>query len=129
MVVLDTHVWLWWTAAPDRLSRPAATAIEQAETIGVPAISCWEVAMLHAKGRVALDREPSRWVHQALLRRGVLAMPLTPPLAVAAAALGAEDFPGDPADRMIYASARDAGAPLVTKDARLREFDARGTLW
>lgn len=129
MVVLDTHVWLWWVAAPDQLSRPAARAIAGAETIGVSAISCWEVTMLHSKRRIALDRQPARWVRQALSRRGILAIPLTPPLAVAAAALGSEGFQGDPADRMIYATARDVGAPLVTKDERMREFDSRGTLW
>jgi PIN domain nuclease of toxin-antitoxin system len=129
MVVLDTHAWLWWVADRSRLSSHAAAAIEQAGSIGVAAISCWEVAMLVLRGRIELDRDLARWVRQALAQEGVVALPLTPPVALAAALLEREEFAGDPADRMIYATAREAGARLITRDARIREFDPRGTLW
>jgi PIN domain nuclease of toxin-antitoxin system len=129
MVVLDTHAWLWWVADRTRLSAAAAAAIEESESIGVAAISCWEVAMLALRGRIALDRDLARWVRQALAQQGVAALPLTPPVALAAALLERERFGGDPADRMIYATAREAGARLITRDARIREFDPRGTLW
>lgn len=129
MIVLDTHVWLWATANPERLSAPAKGAIDRADRVGVAAISCWEVAMLALRGRIALDREPERWVRQALSRPGIEAIPLMPHAAVAAALLDEQGFAGDPADRLIYATARDAGATLVTKDRRLRDFDTRATLW
>jgi PIN domain nuclease of toxin-antitoxin system len=128
MVVVDTHVWLWWMAAPDRLSRAATAAIEEADAIGVCAVSCWEVAMLTTRGRIKLDREPPVWLRQALGQEGVVALPLMPAVATDAALLD-PSFPGDPADRFIYSTARSEGAPLVTRDQRLREFDPRGTIW
>jgi PIN domain nuclease of toxin-antitoxin system len=128
-VLLDTHAWLWWASEPGRLSQRAIEAIESAETIGVSAISCWEVAMLVRKGRIALDREPATWIRQALARPGLLALSVSPPLAVDAGLLDAREFPGDPADRLIYATAKGEGLTLVTRDRRLREFDPRGTLW
>lgn len=87
--------------------------------------------MLVAKGRIELDRDTAAWCRQALARPGVMAVPLDPPTAIAAAAPGSagSELPGDPADRMIYATARSLGATLITKDRRLRDFDPRGTLW
>lgn len=128
-VVLDTHAWLWWAASPERLGEGARRAIAEAESIHVAAISAWEVVMLERKGRIALDRSPAEWVRQALSQPGVVAVPLDPPIAVAAGALDGEGVPTDPADRMIYATARSLGATLVTKDRALREFDPRGTIW
>lgn len=128
-VVLDTHVWLWWAADRGRLSERAAEAIESAETIGVASISCWEVGMLVARRRIELDRDPRRWIRQALAQPGLLAIPLGPSAATEAALLDPEAFPGDPADRMIYATAREAGAPLISKDEALRGFDPRGVIW
>jgi PIN domain nuclease of toxin-antitoxin system len=129
VVVLDTHAWIWWSDDPSRLSAAARAEIEGAEAVGVAAISCWEVAMLVLAGRLALDRELARWIRQALARPGIVALPLSPRIALEAALLEREGFVGDPADRMIYATARDTGARLVTKDDRLRGFDPRGTLW
>ncbi|MCB0876758.1 MAG: type II toxin-antitoxin system VapC family toxin [Solirubrobacterales bacterium] len=127
-VLLDTHAWIWWAAEPERLSDRAATAIAAAGTVLLASISCWEVAMLAAKDRVRFDRPVERWIRQALARPGLAAVPLTPRVATAAGVLPAS-FPGDPADRMIYATARAEGAELITRDGRLREFDPRGTRW
>ena len=129
MVVLDTHAWLWSVADPDRLSEVARDAIEASDTVGVATISCWEVAMLALRRRIELDRELARWIRQALAQPGTLALPLMPSVAVKAALLERQGFGGDPADRIIYATARDRGAPLITRDAGMREFDPRGTLW
>lgn len=129
MVVLDTHAWIWWADDPARLSPTALAAIEKADPIGVAAISCWELAMLSQSGRLTLDREPARWVRQALAQPGVVAIPLGPKVALEAALLDRQEFVGDPADRLIYATARDVGAPLITRDQRLRDFDPRGTVW
>ncbi|GIK78470.1 MAG: type II toxin-antitoxin system VapC family toxin [Thermoleophilia bacterium] len=128
-VLLDTHVWFWWCASPWRLSDRAATAIDSAGTILVSAVSCWELGMLAAKGRIAFDRPIETWVRQALARPGLRALPLGPRAATLAGTLEPAEFHGDPADRMIYASARDEGAVLVTRDRLLRDFDPRGTLW
>lgn len=127
-VVLDTHAWIWWVAVEKRLSRTARSLIGRADTVVVPAICCWEVAMLVRKGRLELDRDLTAWVRQALGRPGVLAVPTSPQISLAAALLE-EPFPADPADRLIYATARDQGAALITKDDALRSFDPRGTAW
>jgi PIN domain nuclease of toxin-antitoxin system len=129
MVVLDTHAWIWLMDDPARLSSRAREAIAEADPIGVAAISCWELGALSLSGRLTLDRDASRWARQALAQPGMLAIPLTPKIALDAALLEREGFVSDPADRLIYATARDAGAPLVTRDERLREFDPRGTIW
>jgi len=129
VIVLDTHVWLWWLTAPERLSRAAEQAIEQTSRIGVSTLSAWEVAMLVARGRISLDRDVGLWVGQALADARV--EPLAPgaEVAVAAGLLDARGFPGDPVDRLIYATARSTGATLVTRDAAIRSFDSTSTLW
>jgi PIN domain nuclease of toxin-antitoxin system len=129
VIVLDTHAWLWWVAQPGRLSRAAARAIDSAEEIGICTLSAWEVAMLVGKRRISLDRELGTWVRQALALDRVVALAPSADIAVAAALLDAEDFPGDPADRMIYATARSSGARLVTRDQALHRFDARTAVW
>jgi len=127
-VLLDTHAWIWWVADPSRLSDRAAMAVAEAGTVLVASISCWEVTMLATKGRIRTDRPVERWIRQALARPGLQAVPLLPAVATAAGML-ADAFPGDPADRLIYATARAAGAGLITRDRRLRGFDPRGTVW
>lgn len=128
MIVLDTHAWIWWSAESSRLSSRARSAIEQADAVGVCAISCWETAMLVAKGRLRLDRDALVFVRQALSLPRVELLPLTPEAAVAAAGLAAQ-FPGDPADRMIAATAIGMGAPVVSKDARMRDLGELKTIW
>lgn len=129
LVVLDTHVWLWWEANPERLSPAAAAHIDRAERLAVCTVSCWELAMLVERGRIALDWPVGRWVQYALARDRVESLNLSTEAAVEAAILPQDRFPGDPADRFIYASARLAGARLVTRDHRLREYDPALTIW
>ena len=128
MIVLDTHAWLWHVAAPERLSARARSAIEEGDQLGVCTISCWEVAMLERRGRIALDRDVRDWVGRALTVDRVVPLALSPEIGVDAALIP-EQFPGDPADRIIYATARLQGARLVTKDAALRRYDTRATVW
>jgi PIN domain nuclease of toxin-antitoxin system len=129
VILLDTHVWLWWISAPAKLTGAARSAVDGADQIGIASISAWEVAMLELRDRVSLDREVGRWVRQALAQPRVRELPLTAAVAVAAALLERDGFPGDPADRIIYATARETRSPLVTRDERLREHDPAGTVW
>lgn len=129
MIVLDTHVWLWWVAAPEHLSDAARHAIERAPRIGVSTLSAWEIAMLATRGRISLDREVSLWVRQALAHARVESMAPGAEIAVAAGLLDSKNFPGDPVDRLIYATTRSAGATLITRDRAIRTFDAEATLW
>lgn len=129
MIVLDTHAWLWWLAAPERLSRTAEQAIERASRIGISTLSAWEVTMLALRGRISLDREASLWVGQALADERVEPLAPSANVAVSAGLLDAQSFPGDPVDRLIYATARSTGATLITRDAAIRAFDSASTLW
>ena len=129
MILLDTHVWIWWAAkTPRRLTARARRAIAESPSVAVSAISPWEVAMLVAKGRLELDRDVLVWIRQALALPRVTLVPLTPEIAVRSTRLGA-GFPGDPADRIIVASARELGASLVTKDQVLRRAEGVRTVW
>lgn len=129
MIVLDTHAWLWWLSEPERLGPAAREAIDGAERVGVSTISCWEVAALVARGRIALDRDPYQWIAQALAHPRSRTLTLTSDIAVKAGMLDQDDFPGDPADRIVYSTARAEDARLVTKDRRLRGFDPARTVW
>jgi PIN domain nuclease of toxin-antitoxin system len=129
VVVLDTHAWIWWTDDPSRLSPRAFETITGSESIGVPTMACWEVALLVEKDRLRLEGGARSWIRAALGQPGIVALPVSPKIALEAAQLDFATFPGDPADRLIYATARDAGASLVTRDAHIREFDPRGTIW
>lgn len=113
MIVLDTHAWLWWVSKPSSLSQTARRRIERETRIGIPAICCLEVSTQVAKGRISLDRDILEWMNAALGMRKVELLPLTPAVAVTAAQLG-NNFPGDPADRLIAATAIIEAAPLVT---------------
>jgi PIN domain nuclease of toxin-antitoxin system len=98
------------------------------EEVGISAISAWEVATLARLGRIVLDRAPVRWVAQALAGPRVVELPVTGTIAAAAGSLD-DAFPGDPADRLIYATALAADAVLVTRDRAISAYDPRRTVW
>jgi PIN domain nuclease of toxin-antitoxin system len=127
LIVLDTHAWIWWVAEPARLSPRARRTVHEADEVGVPAISCWEVAMLIRHRRLTLDRPVDVWVRQALAQNKVIPLALTPEIATAAGLL--DGLEGDPADRMIVATARSHHAHLVTRDRRIRDFDRALAVW
>ena len=129
MIVLDTQAWLWWLSAPAKLSRRASRAIEGADLVGVCTISAWEVATLVERGRIALDRDVRTWIDQALARERVHPLPLTVDVAIDAVLLPRDGFGGDPADRIIYATAARSESPIVTRDERMRAFDSARALW
>lgn len=131
LTILDTHVWIW-VVEGDRaaLSAPAIEAVERAAEEGavrVSAISVWEVAMLEAKGRISLSRPVGDWVHAALHAPGVRLLPLSPEIAIESTRLPGAPH-GDPADRMLMASARHLGGQLATCDRGILEYSAGGRL-
>jgi PIN domain nuclease of toxin-antitoxin system len=128
VIVLDTHAWLWWVSKPSDLSRAARQRIGTETRIGVSAISCLEVATAVAKKRITLDRDPLSWLEQALALPKLDLLPLTPAIAVKATQLG-HNFPGDPADRVIVATAILESASLITKDSRIRDYPAVTSVW
>ena len=118
-VLLDTHVLVWLCEGNERLGKKALKLINQAsasEQLAVATISFWEIAMLIEKGRLEMSIEPAR-LRRELLTDGLLEIPLTGSAAITAAALA--DFHGDPADRIIVATALEEGAVLVTADKKI----------
>ena len=128
MMVLDTHAWIWYAVKSDKLSKRARVACNKAEMLLVSAISTWEVAMLVSKGRLGFDRDVERWIGEALSLPRVRLEPLTPRIAVRSTRLPGE-LNGDPADRIIIATALEHGVPVVTKDKQLRAYDHLRTVW
>jgi PIN domain nuclease of toxin-antitoxin system len=127
-ILLDSHVVHWWSAEPERISPTAATAIAAADELAVSDISWFELAWLARNDRIVLSIPMANWLRQ--LAGLVRTVPITPEIASAAVSLSTS-FPGDPADRLIYATAADRGWLLVTKDSRLRRHrhPQRLTVW
>jgi PIN domain nuclease of toxin-antitoxin system len=117
-VLLDSHVVHWWSADPGRLSRVASQTVEQAGELAVAAITWFELAWLAEHERIQLTIPVNLWLQR--LAEHVRTVGITPSIAVTAVSLPSS-FPGDPADRLIYATAVEHGWRLVTKDRRLRK--------
>jgi PIN domain nuclease of toxin-antitoxin system len=130
-LLLDTHAWVWvMEGAHGEIGRRARDVVEEAAARGavlVSAISVWEVAMLEAKGRVRFAMEVGEWVRRALTAPGVRLADLTPEIAVDSTRLPAPVH-GDPADRILVATARRTGAALLTRDERILEMADAGVL-
>lgn len=127
-VVLDSHVLHWWSAEPERLSRSAERAIVSADELAVASISWFELAWLARHERIVLTIPVRSWLEG--LAREVRTVGTTPAVAETAVSLPAS-FPGDPADRIIYATAIEHGWPLITKDEGLRghRHPRKITIW
>jgi PIN domain nuclease of toxin-antitoxin system len=116
-VVLDTHVIHWWSAEPDRISSAASRALNEADELAVAAISWFELAWMAKHERILVTIPIRSWLEQ--LAAQVRTVGITPAIADTAVSLPGS-FPGDPADRLIYATAVQHGWRLVTKDGKLR---------
>jgi PIN domain nuclease of toxin-antitoxin system len=119
-VLLDTHVVHWWSAEPRRVSKPARSALEEADEHVVAAISWYELAWLAQHERIIVNIPIRSWLQGLAAQLRTIGM--NPAIADTAAALPSS-FPGDPADRLIYATAIEHGLGLVTKDRSIRDHD------
>lgn len=118
-LVLDTHVIQWWSAEPKRLSHAATEALSGANELAVAAISWFELAWLASHERILVSIPIRSWLER--LSSQVRTVGITAAIADTAVSLPGS-FPGDPADRLIYATAVEHGWRLVTKDKRLRSY-------
>jgi PIN domain nuclease of toxin-antitoxin system len=128
VIVLDTHAWLWWAADRGKLTAKLKRRLESARELGVSSISCWELAMLVERGRLKLRGGTRSAIREALGVERLRVIPVSEPIAIEAGLLGAT-FHGDPADRIIVATALEYEAALVTKDERIRASKVVETLW
>lgn len=121
MIVLDTHVWLWWINRDATRLKPAWTArIESAELVGVSAISCFEVAWLIHHGRIELPTPEDEWFDKALPGSGITLLPITPQIARTAVQL--PEHHRDPQDRLIIATALIHDATLISVDDKFLHY-------
>lgn len=127
-VLLDTHIWIWWLTGQDRLSSRERTGLDSlaaGEPPRISAISLWEAQMLHARGRLVLERSFQTWILEASSPEIVEVVPLDVSVILALDRLPAS-FAGDPADRIIVATALSSGLDLATQDERIRRSDLVG---
>jgi PIN domain nuclease of toxin-antitoxin system len=125
-MLLDTHVLVHYAGDDRRLGKRARTAIDRAlsrDELFVSALSFWEIAMLVAKGRLALDITVTAF-RAAALATGIQEAPLDGEIAIAAGEL--PDHHGDPVDRMLVATALVRGLVLLTADTTLLDWKLRG---
>ena len=127
-VVLDTHALVWLLAGDRRLSPAVAEVVQQAADTNhafVSAITPWEIAMLVSKGKLTFACDVQTWLDDALSLPGITLAPLLPVIAVDSVRLPGA-LHGDPADRIIVATARRLRATLVTADAKLLTYGRSG---
>jgi PIN domain nuclease of toxin-antitoxin system len=123
VILLDTHIWVWWVNGSSQLTATQRSHIESNESmgLGVSVISCWEVAKLVEVNRLELRCPVAEWIAQALAYPGVRLLYLTPRIAVESTRLPGA-FHRDPADQIIVATARIRRCPLLTADGRILPY-------
>lgn len=129
MIVVDTHVLLWWALDPEQLSETARKRVRDMERDGgfASAISLWELAIKVKRRKLTLPLAVDE-LHQRIVRSGVVELvPVTAELWLRSVALRWDH--ADPADRVIVATALSLGLPLLTKDAVIHAFDGLQTVW
>ncbi|MBW4696164.1 MAG: type II toxin-antitoxin system VapC family toxin [Lyngbya sp. HA4199-MV5] len=122
MIVLDTHIWVWWVQADPRLTQQHQQWLQnyQPQGLGVSIFSCWEVAKLVENQRFVLPFAVDRWLNAGLAYPGVQCLDLTLPIIVESTQL--IGFHRDPADQIIVATARIFGVPLLTADQKILNY-------
>ena len=123
MILLDTHIWIWWVSHPDRLQPIHRELLDRGadRIFGVSIISCWEVAKLVEYGRLSLDRSVGIWLETALAEPGITLLNLQPQIVVESTQLP-QPLHRDPADRLLVATARVLHCPIMTEDRKIAEY-------
>ncbi|MBL7203631.1 MAG: type II toxin-antitoxin system VapC family toxin [Desulfobacteraceae bacterium] len=131
MIVLDTHVWVWFISNPELLSKAAKKAINvsmEQKAIFISSISAWELALLAAKKRLKLTIDVTDWITKSERLPFLQFIPVDNSVAVKSVNLP-QPLHKDPADRIIIATAITIAAPVVTKDEKLLDYPHVKTIW
>jgi len=132
VILLDTHVVMWWVEGElKKIPRAALAAIDVEYPGGeiiLSSITAWEIAMMVALGRRILSVDVATYLEKIAQIRGVSFIPVDNEIGVEAVTLPGE-FHKDPADRIIVATARRFGAPIVTADEKIRAYPHVRTIW
>ena len=123
MIILDTHVWVWWVHGDEKITSTQAEIIKanEKDIIGVSAISAWEIAKLVQYNRLELPCPLQEWFYEALSYPGIRLIELTPEIAIESTKLPGE-FHRDPADQIIVATARLYDSSLITSDTKILKY-------
>jgi PIN domain nuclease of toxin-antitoxin system len=129
MILLDTHIWVWWIDDSQQLTDRHRQIIQDnvQSGLGVSAISCWEVAKPVEYGRLELAGAVEEWMEQAMAYPGMQLLELTLQIAIESTKLPG-NFHRDPADQIIVATARMYDIPLLTADRRILQYQHVRTL-
>ena len=127
VIVADTHAWLWWVSQKDLLSTAARNALDAGEAVAISAISLLEIATAEHRGRIVLDSPLRDWVNLAIGRTATIVLPVDVDIAIIAGQMIRQI--GDPADRIIVATALRNDSKLVTRDGRIRKSGLVETTW
>jgi PIN domain nuclease of toxin-antitoxin system len=122
-VLLDTHIWLWWLTGQAQLSDRERNALDRAagkQQLFLPAICLWEAQMLHGKNRIQLPLRFADWLRRASAPSVIRVLPLDAEVVIQLDSLPS-GFHGDPADRLIVATARSHRLQLATHDEGIRK--------
>jgi PIN domain nuclease of toxin-antitoxin system len=120
VIILDTHIWIWWVNGDDLLSTGRKELIEAAEAVVVSAISCFEVSWLERHNRIELPFVRSVWFEKALQGSNILLMPITPE--IASMAVDLPEHHSDPQDRIIIATALAHDGRLMSLDSKFPHY-------
>lgn len=127
-LLLDTCAVLWigqGQGLSDAGKKRFAAALQQGEPILVSTMSAWEVGLLVSKSRISLTSDAWNWLNRFMETTTAEWIDPTPQAMIQASTL-----PGtlhrDPVDRILVASAREAGLVLFTSDKALLDYGAAG---
>ena len=120
--LLDTHIWIWYCSQQTKISGKILSRITKANTLYVSIISCWEVAKLVEKKRIAFTVSVDYWIKTALKYPKIKLINLTPDILIQSTQLPGT-FHNDPADQIIVATARTHNLSLLTADERILNYE------
>ena len=125
LILLDTVTLIWFTLGDRRFGSQSLALLEGDNDFSISAISPWEAAMLVMRGRVDLGKDPRAWIEGILADARMNLVPISPEIAVAAGLLP-RTIHGDPADRLIMATAQKLACPILTPDEKLLAYAEEG---
>ena len=131
MILLDTHVLVWMVTEEERLSRDATREIQKAQRsggCGIASITLWELALLFARRRLSTPGNIERAIQEMIEVSAVEVIDLTPSIAALTTTFP-DTYPKDPGDRIIGATARALGIPLITQDEGIRASPLIRSVW
>lgn len=128
MIILDTHIWIWWVNNNSRLTKRQRELINtyQSDGLGISIISCWEVAKLVENNRLILSCSVDEWLNRGIAYPGVQLLNLSLPIIVASTQL--INFHRDPADQLIVATSQVYNCFLLTADKKILAYPNVQTL-